>query len=227
MRPTLVVLTTLCLTLPFLSIVPLSSDSSHSPEEGEAIMESLPMPAMLGSVTASGDGQETAQEQVLVWSSKVFRGALTEKTLKALLANGRGYELESRLSAPSKAALRTCLQDTEDALVANAIAYETQVDVIKSVVTKDPTRHIRVKLPRETSVEYQQVQDLTRAMRGEGAVWGDIVDGGEVYSIMYWSEWPSLRCIVEKRYTLINDRQMLVGRWIAKALQENGKQIFQ
>jgi hypothetical protein len=178
-------------------------------------------------MTTSSAGQETAQEQVLVWSSKVFRGALTERTLNALLANGRGYELESRLSAASKVALRTYLQDTEDALLANAMAYDAQVDVIKSVVIKDSTRHIRVKLPRESSAEYQQVQDLTKAMRGEGAVWGDIVDGGEVYSIMYWSEWPSLRSIVEKRYALIQDRQMLVGRWIAKALQTSGTHIFQ
>jgi hypothetical protein len=169
-----------------------------------------------------------AKQVSFTWQQPQYEKLPPATKVEELIAEGKGFLLESRLGPQSRARVQERLQATTMALRQLAVTYEKEVTRIKGLLVGDPARTITIQAKkREEDPNYPRLLDArARIERGLGGVWGDYVNGQEIHFIVRWDEWPTLKSIRDLQLRLIQERNQAVAQVVEAEYASAGAAIF-
>jgi hypothetical protein len=178
-----------------------------------------------GLTEGSSSGNSSVQ---FVWNQRQAIILPNPATLEALLGSGKGWMLESLLTADHRRELSAHLAAVTETLSELAVAYEKEIRRIKRSLVGDENRTIVIRTqPREQDPNYESLLSARALTEGTaGGVWGDYVDGVETHFIVRWADWPDLKEVRHLQLSVISHRNQLTADWIHKKYQSVGPALF-
>lgn len=163
------------------------------------------------------------------WTQPTYGGPLDERTIERIVSADQAESLEFRLRPAERAELRAAMKTTDDALRDLGLVIAAQEEGVKAKLRGNPERTIVLReQPAERDPRYAEVARLRKEVKyDKGAIWPDGCPEGTIYFIIYWSEFPGLKALLDDRFTLLNHRRESVRRTIVDLHRQRGKVIFE